>query len=91
MANQSNLSNSVDISFGKSSTSRFTVQLRTVVLQIISIERGSLGKVIAVLYVIAGTDQLSHFKGVGKKSSHKVFFNNVDYHQRINERSWQPR
>ena len=48
------------------------------VLQTISREHESLGKVIAALYVITGNDQVSHFKDVGKKFSYKVFFNNVD-------------
>ena len=33
---------------------------------------------IAALSVITGNDQVSHFKGVGKKFSYEVFFHNVD-------------
>ena len=77
MANQLKLSNSVDIFFGKSSNSAFnycSVNLlleeiehdeQLPVLQVISREQGSLGEVIAALYVITGNDQVSHFKSVG--------------------------
>ena len=85
MANQLQLSNSVDTFFGKSSNSAFnycSVNLlleeiehdeQLPVLQVISREQGSLGEVIAALYVITGNDQVSHFKSVGKKYFYKVF------------------
>ena len=82
MANQLNLSNSVDISFGKSSASGFNCCLAPYCLKKLSRWtiaspssnfQGSLGKVIAALYVITGNDQVSHFNGVGKKFSYEVF------------------
>ena len=91
MANQLKLSNSVDIFFGNSSDSRFdycSVNLmleeiendeQFLVLQTISREQGSLGKVIAALHVITVNDQVSHTSKCWEEVLLQSVFNNVDF------------